>query len=134
MARAWTDEEKQKLRHMRDADKMSWKDISKHFKGANDSQCASIYHYGNRKHLPRPPRAIQKKRPVVKVKPNPAAALPTVRGKQLNPSSGPRMTTDVIAERDRRADLRAQRTDVTANFFGDPLPGESALDRARSRS
>jgi hypothetical protein len=33
-----------------------------------------------------------------------------------------------IAERDRREALRDQQS-LTAAFFGDPLPGMSALDR-----
>ena len=33
-----------------------------------------------------------------------------------------------VAERDRREELRDQQS-LTAAFFGDPLPGMSALDR-----
>jgi len=36
-----------------------------------------------------------------------------------------------LADRDRRADLRAQPS-LTAAFFGDPLPGRSALDRRQA--
>jgi len=35
-----------------------------------------------------------------------------------------------VAERDRREELREQQS-LTAAFFGDPLPGMSALDRRR---
>ena len=35
-----------------------------------------------------------------------------------------------LAERDRREALRDQQS-LTAAFFGDPLPGMSALDRRR---
>ena len=35
-----------------------------------------------------------------------------------------------LAERDRREELRDQQS-LTAAFFGDPLPGMSALDRRR---
>lgn len=35
-----------------------------------------------------------------------------------------------LAERDRREELRDQQS-LTAAFFGDPLPGLSALDRRR---
>jgi hypothetical protein len=35
-----------------------------------------------------------------------------------------------LADRDRREALRDQQS-VTAAFFGDPLPGMSALDRLR---
>jgi hypothetical protein len=35
-----------------------------------------------------------------------------------------------LADRDRRAKLEPR--DLTAWFFGDPLPGMSALDRRRS--
>ena len=35
-----------------------------------------------------------------------------------------------LAERDRREELREQQS-LTAAFFGDPLPGLSALDRRR---
>ena len=35
-----------------------------------------------------------------------------------------------VAERDRREELRDQQS-LTAAFFGDPLPGMSALDRRR---
>ena len=35
-----------------------------------------------------------------------------------------------LAERDRREELREQQS-LTAAFFGDPLPGMSALDRRR---
>ena len=35
-----------------------------------------------------------------------------------------------LADRDRRAELEPR--DLTAWFFGDPLPGMSALDRRRS--
>jgi hypothetical protein len=34
-----------------------------------------------------------------------------------------------LADRDRRAELEPR--DLTAAFFGDPLPGMSALDRRR---
>jgi len=36
-----------------------------------------------------------------------------------------------LAERDRREELRPQQS-LTAAFFGDPLPGRSALDRRRA--
>ena len=36
-----------------------------------------------------------------------------------------------IEDRDRRSELRAQQS-LTAAFFGDPLPGRSALDRRRA--
>lgn len=39
----------------------------------------------------------------------------------------------VIAERDRRAELRDQQ-DLTSRFFGDPLPGLSSLDRQRAEA
>ena len=35
-----------------------------------------------------------------------------------------------VADRDRREELRDQQS-LTAAFFGDPLPGMSALDRRR---
>jgi hypothetical protein len=35
-----------------------------------------------------------------------------------------------LADRDRREELREQQS-LTAAFFGDPLPGMSALDRRR---
>jgi hypothetical protein len=35
-----------------------------------------------------------------------------------------------LADRDRREALRDQQS-ITAAFFGDPLPGMSALDRRR---
>jgi hypothetical protein len=35
-----------------------------------------------------------------------------------------------LADRDRREELREQQG-LTAAFFGDPLPGMSALDRRR---
>jgi hypothetical protein len=35
-----------------------------------------------------------------------------------------------LAERDRREELREHQS-LTAAFFGDPLPGMSALDRRR---
>jgi hypothetical protein len=35
-----------------------------------------------------------------------------------------------LADRDRREELRDQQS-LTAAFFGDPLPGMSALDRRR---
>jgi hypothetical protein len=38
-----------------------------------------------------------------------------------------RIPPEVLADRDRRRDLQPQ--DYTAEFFGDPLPGYSALDR-----
>ena len=37
------------------------------------------------------------------------------------------LRSDLLADRDRRANLEPR--DVTAWFFGDPLPGMSALDR-----
>jgi hypothetical protein len=36
-----------------------------------------------------------------------------------------------LEDRDRRSELRAQQS-LTAAFFGDPLPGRSALDRRRA--
>jgi hypothetical protein len=36
-----------------------------------------------------------------------------------------------LADRDRREELRPQQS-LTAAFFGDPLPGRSALDRRRA--
>lgn len=40
---------------------------------------------------------------------------------------GKRPGEDLLQERQRRADLKPR--DITAAFFGDPLPGYSALDR-----
>ena len=37
----------------------------------------------------------------------------------------------VLGERERQYELRAQQS-LTAAFFGDPLPGRSALDRRRA--
>jgi len=37
----------------------------------------------------------------------------------------------VLEERERQYELRAQQS-LTAAFFGDPLPGRSALDRRRA--
>jgi hypothetical protein len=37
-----------------------------------------------------------------------------------------------LRDRDRRYELRAQQS-LTAAFFGDPLPGRSALDRRRAQ-
>jgi hypothetical protein len=36
-----------------------------------------------------------------------------------------------LEDRDRRSELQAQQS-LTAAFFGDPLPGRSALDRRRA--
>ena len=45
-------------------------------------------------------------------------------------SPGFRPDPSAIADRDRREALRDQQS-LTAAFFGDPLPGMSALDRRR---
>ena len=44
---------------------------------------------------------------------------------------GLRCADETLADRDARRAESLARTDITANFFGDPLPGRSALDRAR---
>jgi hypothetical protein len=49
-------------------------------------------------------------------------------GMPLSPSVRPDPLA--LADRDRREELRDQQT-LTAAFFGDPLPGMSALDRQR---
>jgi hypothetical protein len=48
---------------------------------------------------------------------------------QLNLSPSLRPCPLALADRDRRAELEPH--DLTAWFFGDPLPGMSALDRRR---
>ena len=40
-------------------------------------------------------------------------------------------SSSALKDRDRRYELRAQQS-LTAAFFGDPLPGRSALDRQRA--
>lgn len=45
----------------------------------------------------------------------------------LGPINRPFVPEDRLADRDRRATLEPR--DLTASFFGDPLPGYSALDR-----
>jgi hypothetical protein len=45
-------------------------------------------------------------------------------------TSGFRPDPLALADRDRREELREQQS-LTAAFFGDPLPGRSALDRRR---
>jgi hypothetical protein len=47
---------------------------------------------------------------------------------KLSPSFAP--SPLALADRDRREALRDQQS-ITAAFFGDPLPGMSALDRRR---
>lgn len=49
---------------------------------------------------------------------------------QLTVSSSFAPSPLALAERDRREALRDQQS-LTAAFFGDPLPGMSALDRRR---
>lgn len=43
------------------------------------------------------------------------------------PAAKPRACPEQIADRDRRYKIHPR--DLTASFFGDPLPGYSALDR-----
>jgi hypothetical protein len=43
---------------------------------------------------------------------------------------GAAVSADLLRERDRR--MSVQHHDLTAAFFGDPLPGQSALDRRKS--
>jgi hypothetical protein len=45
-------------------------------------------------------------------------------------SFDPERSALALADRDRREELR-ERQSLTAAFFGDPLPGMSALDRRR---
>jgi hypothetical protein len=52
-------------------------------------------------------------------------ALAVVISQKITPSPS------VLEERDRQYELRAQQS-LTAAFFGDPLPGRSALDRWRT--
>lgn len=40
-------------------------------------------------------------------------------------------SSSALKDRDRRYELQAQQS-LTAAFFGDPLPGRSALDRRRA--
>jgi hypothetical protein len=48
----------------------------------------------------------------------------------LSLSSNMRPCPLALADRDRREDLREKQS-LTAAFFGDPLPGMSALDQRR---
>ena len=48
----------------------------------------------------------------------------------LSLSSSMRPCPLALADRDRREDLREKQS-FTAAFFGDPLPGMSALDQLR---
>jgi hypothetical protein len=52
-------------------------------------------------------------------------ALTVAISQKITPSSS------ALEERDRQYELRAQQS-LTAAFFGDPLPGRSALDRRRA--
>jgi hypothetical protein len=57
-----------------------------------------------------------------------AKVLNDVSSLSLSPSVRP--CPLALADRDRRAELEPR--DLTAAFFGDPLPGMSALDRRGS--
>jgi hypothetical protein len=54
--------------------------------------------------------------------PNDVVPIPLASSFRPDPSA--------LADRDRREELRDQQS-LTAAFFGDPLPGMSALDRRR---
>jgi hypothetical protein len=57
--------------------------------------------------------------------PSPDIALAVAISQKITPSPS------VLEERDRQYELQAQQS-LTAAFFGDPLPGRSALDRRRA--
>lgn len=54
-----------------------------------------------------------------------------MRTNQLNlgPPNKVSIPSSTLVDRDLRVELASLRTDLTAEFFGDPLPGYSALDR-----
>ena len=58
-----------------------------------------------------------------------APSLDIVLGDAVSQKNTP--SSSALEDRDRRYELRAQQN-LTAAFFGDPLPGRSALDRRRA--
>ncbi|MES2671599.1 MAG: hypothetical protein V4673_14440 [Pseudomonadota bacterium] len=98
----WTDEEVAELFRLRDVEQLMFKDIDVRL---NRRAGASWQKYD---------------------------AVASANGKRIKPEPGAitiSVTEQQIAERAARAAL-SHRT-LTAAFFGDPLPGYSALDRRR---
>jgi hypothetical protein len=59
-----------------------------------------------------------------------APSLDIVLGGSVSQKDTP-TSLAALEDRDRRYELQAQQS-LTAAFFGDPLPGRSALDRRRA--
>jgi len=103
--RSWTMDEKFRLVAMRDGQGHSWKVIASAFPGATAQTCQS--QYCNMK---------DKREDRARRKPTDSLA-----------------SAAQLEDRARRTALRQMREDITAVFFGDPLPGYSELDTRRAR-
>jgi hypothetical protein len=108
MPRRWTEGEKRVLIALRDHSGLSFAEIAKAFDGSTADTCKSLYF--NLKFY----RAAGGRKTAARS--DPVAA---------------RVLDEVIEERNARLALRLARTDLTATFFGDPLPGYSELDARR---
>ena len=105
LGRPWTDEEVARILHMRDVLKIKFPEIDKALGRARSTSCAKY-------------RAMREGR---------------ARGEAIaNRSAAGTMSIPIAALADRDARARLERPTITAEFFGDPLPGRSALDHKRS--
>ncbi|MFA7308331.1 MAG: SANT/Myb-like DNA-binding domain-containing protein [Hyphomicrobium sp.] len=112
--RRWSEDDRREILHLRGVCGLSWAVIATRFPGTTENACKFQYF-----------RAIASK-----------PRRRAVSGEPLRRGDGradcdpvaSRVAPDVIVDRDRRRLLRLERADVTANFFGDPLPGYSARD------
>lgn len=115
VGRRWSDADRCELIRLRRECGLSWEECAARFPNATLSACRTQFALATSK-LPRNRAQRGEARRVDFEETDPIAA---------------RVGEGVLAERDHRNALRIGRSDITANFFGDPLPGYSALDQRR---
>lgn len=108
IGRKWSDADRCELIRLRRECGLSWEECAARFPNATLNACRTQFALATSK-LPR-------------------GAARRTSFEAVAPLAA-RVDEGVLAEREHRNALRVKRTDITANAFGDPLPGYSALDR-----
>lgn len=103
--RTWSNTDLEKLARLRERDFLSWSEIGRVFERSSNACQMQYYKFKN--------GLISADAPIRQRDSGQFRAFVSV---------------DQVADRDARNRLRHERADITAELFGDPLPGRSALD------
>lgn len=133
--RKWTRGKIALMFHLRDVEKMSWKEIGERF-GIRPANCCTRYNYYNSKRRVAEIRARVRAEAAEAATRPPAPPPPPPKPVQSKPVAAPPKAPPEPARRPRYfhdADTfvtgRIARQGITAGLLGDPPPGRSALDR-----